>query len=142
MKKILLSLILAFFSVAVSAQTVAPGDAEKEKIAISAAMAWVKLIDGGKYNVSWTDAASYFKSKVTSDQWTKAVEGVRKPYGKLVARKLKSKALVRKMPGAPDGEYVIIQFETEFANKKGAIETVTPMLDKDKQWRVSGYYIN
>lgn len=26
-------------------------------------------------------------------------------------------------------------------NKKSAIETVTPMMDKDGKWRVSGYYI-
>ncbi|MEJ2473814.1 MAG: DUF4019 domain-containing protein [Desulfobacterales bacterium] len=26
-------------------------------------------------------------------------------------------------------------------NKTAAVETITPMLDKDGQWRVSGYYI-
>ena len=45
------------------------------------------------------------------------------------------------IPGAPDGEYVVIQFKTSFENKKSGIETVTPMLDKDGKWRVSGYYI-
>jgi ribosomal protein S17E len=39
------------------------------------------------------------------------------------------------------GEYVVIQFETSFENKKTAVETVTPMMDKDGIWRVSGYYI-
>jgi hypothetical protein len=28
-----------------------------------------------------------------------------------------------------------------FENKKAAIETVTPMHDKDGKWKVSGYYI-
>jgi hypothetical protein len=46
------------------------------------------------------------------------------------------------LPGAPDGEYVVIRFKTEFENKKEAYETVTPMKDKDGEWRVSGYYIN
>jgi hypothetical protein len=36
---------------------------------------------------------------------------------------------------------VVIQFKTESENKKSAIETVTPMLGKNKTWRVSGYYI-
>lgn len=45
------------------------------------------------------------------------------------------------LPGAPDGEYVVVQFETSFTNKKAAAETVTPMLENDGQWRVSGYYI-
>jgi hypothetical protein len=45
------------------------------------------------------------------------------------------------LAGAPDGEYVVIQYETSFENKKSSIETVTPMLDKDGKWRVSGYYV-
>jgi len=36
---------------------------------------------------------------------------------------------------------VVIRYDASFANKKSAIETVTPMLDKDGQWRVSGYFI-
>ena len=66
---------------------------------------------------------------------------VRTPLGKVVVRKLKSKKFTETMPGAPDGEYVVIQYETTFENKKSAVETVTPMLDKDGKWRVSGYYI-
>jgi hypothetical protein len=45
------------------------------------------------------------------------------------------------LPGAPDGQYVVIQFETSFENKHNAVETVTPMLEPNGQWRVSGYYI-
>ena len=33
------------------------------------------------------------------------------------------------------------QIKTNFKNKKSAIETVTPMLDNDGEWRASGYYI-
>lgn len=47
----------------------------------------------------------------------------------------------KKLPGAPDGEYVVIQYESSFEHKQSAVETVTPMLDKDGKWRVSGYYI-
>ena len=35
----------------------------------------------------------------------------------------------------------MIQYTTAFENKDSAVETVTPMLDKDKAWRVSGYYV-
>jgi hypothetical protein len=59
----------------------------------------------------------------------------------LISRKLKSKKYTTSLPGAPDGKYVVIQYETSFEHKKSAIETVTPMLDKDGKWRVSGYYI-
>jgi hypothetical protein len=36
---------------------------------------------------------------------------------------------------------VVIQFNTRFENKAAAIETVTPMHEKDGSWRVSGYFI-
>jgi len=36
---------------------------------------------------------------------------------------------------------VVIQFQTSYENKKSAVETVTPMVDPDGEWRVSGYYI-
>jgi hypothetical protein len=45
------------------------------------------------------------------------------------------------LPGAPDGEYVVIQYESQFESKKAAIETVTPRLEKDGSWKAAGYYI-
>ena len=69
------------------------------------------------------------------------MQAVRTPLGKLVSRKVKSASYKTSLPGAPDGEYVVIEFETSFLNKKTAVETVTPMMDNDGNWRVSGYYI-
>ena len=57
------------------------------------------------------------------------------------SRELQSKQYTTSLPGAPDGQYVVVQYKTSFANRKSATETVTPMFDKDKKWRVSGYYI-
>ncbi len=52
-----------------------------------------------------------------------------------------SKNYQTSLPGAPDGKYVVIQFKTSFENKKSATETITPMMDNDGKWRVSGYFI-
>ena len=112
-----------------------------EKGAITASGAWLSLVDEGNYAESWNQAAGLFKNAVTKEQWQSTVKAVRTPLGKVVVRKLKSKKFTETMPGAPDGEYVVIQYETTFENKKSAVETVTPMLDKDGKWRVSGYYI-
>ncbi len=112
-----------------------------EKAALTSSDAWLALVDRGKYSESWDQAAEYFRNAVTKDQWVASLKGVRTPLGKVVVRKLKSKKYTKTLPGAPDGEYVVIQYETQFEKKKPAIETVTPMLDKDGQWRVSGYYI-
>ena len=74
-------------------------------------------------------------------QFDPMVAAARKPLGKLVSRDLKSARYAASLPGAPDGEYVVIQFATSFENKKSAIETITPMRGADGKWRVSGYYI-
>ena len=113
----------------------------KESAAIAAAGAWLKLVDEGKYTDSWRQAAEYLKTAVKPDQWEKSMRAFRQPLGSIVSRTLKSKNYATSLPGAPDGEYVVIQYETSFKNKKSAIETITPMVDKDGMWRVSGYYI-
>ena len=98
-------------------------------------------MDRGDYAKSWENAAEYFRNAVTKQQWKLSLTAVRQPLREVVSRKLKSTQYATSLPGAPDGEYVVIQFETSFTNKKTSIETITPMLDKDGKWRVSGYYI-
>lgn len=112
-----------------------------EKAAVAASNAWLSLVDEGNYVESWNQAAGFFKNAVTKEQWQNSMKAFRVPLGKMVARKLKSKQYTKTLPGAPDGEYVVIQYETTFEKKQSAIETVTPMLDKNGKWRVSGYYI-
>jgi len=113
----------------------------KESSAVIAAEKWLNLVDEGEYDESWKEAAEYFRNAVMKEQWEQSLQAVRKPLGKLLSRQVKSTAYSTSLPGAPDGEYVVIQFETSFENKKSATETVTPMMDKDGAWRVSGYYI-
>ena len=117
------------------------GQSDNEKAAVANAEKWLGIVDSGKYGKSWKEAAEYFRNAVKQDQWEQAVQAVRKPLGKLVSRKVKTATYKTALPGAPDGQYVVIELETSFENKKSAIETVTPMMDKDGKWRVSGYYI-
>ena len=135
MYKALLLIVPLLFSSVCWAQT------EAETQATDAAKAWLKLIDEGKYDESWQQAAAFFRKSVGKGQWKKMVEGVREPLGAVQDRQLDSAKYMETLPGAPDGEYVIIQFKTKFANKDSAIETLTPMKDADGVWRVSGYFI-
>lgn len=112
-----------------------------EQAAIQSAQVWLDLVDGGSYAKSWEDTAAVFKSAVSQADWGKTAQAVRAPLGRMVSRKIKSQQYATFLPGAPNGEYVVIQYDTTFENKANAVETVTPMLDKDGQWKVSGYYI-
>jgi hypothetical protein len=107
----------------------------------TSAQSWLALTDAGKYAESWQEASAMFKASVSQAKWVEMVTPVRNPLGKVLSRKLKSATYTKTLPGAPDGEYVVIQYDTSFENKKEAVETITPMLDKDGKWRVSGYYI-
>jgi hypothetical protein len=110
-------------------------------VAIEPAQVWLREIDAGHSAQSWTNAAAVFQQAITSEKWVEAVQQVRKPLGPLVSRELKSAQELTSLPGAPDGRYIVMQFETSFANKNAAVETVTFVLEKDGQWRAAGYYI-
>ena len=130
---VLLSMILV--SVAFGA------DATQNKDALAAAENWLTVIDKGEYAKSWKEAAEYFKTAITEEEWVQSMQAVRKPLGKLISRKVKNLTPKTSLPNTPDGKYVVIQFETSFENRKSGIETVTPQLEKDGKWRVSGYHI-
>ena len=139
-KRILVLTLLAS-SLAVRARAADPAASPAEKAAEASTRAWLALVDDGKYGESWDAAATMFRSAVTKAGWESALEGVRKPLGKVLSRKLRGAKSMTDLPGAPPGEYVVIQYDTSFANRASATETVTPMKEKDGSWRVSGYYI-
>ena len=114
---------------------------QAETAAVAAAKAWLLLVDGEQYAESWEEAAQFFKGAVQKEQWIQAMQSGRKPFGKNISRELQSKRYRTALPGAPDGEYVVIQFKASFENKKSTVETITPMLDKDGHWRISGYFM-
>ena len=113
---------------------------DKEESARQAALAWLTLVDTKQYAQSWDATALLFRGQVNRADWVKAVAAARKPFGDLISRKLISATYATSLPGAPDGEYVVLQFATVFTNKAQAVETITPMLDEGR-WRVSGYFV-
>lgn len=141
-RSVIISLIcICFVSCGEKEKKITQEYTEKEKTAIGVSDAWLQLVDAGEYDKSWDEAAAYFKTAVPKEQWQNTIEAVRKPLGNVMTRSVKSAKYSTSLPGAPDGEYVVIQYEASFENKKSAIETVTPMKDNDGKWRVSGYYI-
>jgi hypothetical protein len=115
--------------------------ADTLETAQSAALAWLALVDAGNYAQSWSTAAAYFKNALPQSEWVSKVGAVRGPLGAVTSRREASSRATSSLPGAPDGEYVVIHFTTSFEHKAEATETVTPMKDPDGHWRVVGYYI-
>lgn len=112
-----------------------------EQAAMTAAEKWLALVDANDFGESWNQAASLFKSVVSLEHWNASLGAAQLPLGKFVSRKLKSQKYAEELPGAPDGEYVVIEYETSFEKKKNGTETITPMKDTDGEWRVAGYFV-
>ena len=91
---------------------------------------------------SWEQAASLFRSRVPRDRWVDTIRSARAPFGTVRHRSFSGAVYETRLPSAPDGKYVVIRYRTSFEDKEDAVETVTPMLDEDGVWRVSGYFIH
>jgi hypothetical protein len=131
----LVAIISTLALTAVSQNSSAKSGAEKT------GLQWLGMIDNGAFAGSYDSAAAMFKAAVTEQKWIHSLDAVRTPLGSLVSRKLRSATYATELPGAPDGEYVVMQFNSSFNLKKQAVETLTMALDKDGQWRASGYFI-
>jgi hypothetical protein len=72
--------------------------------------------------------------------WAKIVKPTRAPLGGAKSRTVASETTTTSLPGAPDGHYQIAKFNTEFAAKHAAVETVV-LAEEPGGWKVDGYFI-
>lgn len=133
--------VLALTLFSLTALPAPAADNPKTTAAIKAAENFLLLLDTGQYAQSWDAAASLFRQQVPKEAWVQQVSGLLSSVGMVKNRAITGAEYLTQLPGAPDGEYVVIQYRSSFANKEKATETITPMRDKDGQWRVSGYYL-
>ncbi len=108
---------------------------------VDQAQTWLATVDRNEYAKSWQDAAGFFKAAIPETQWVKQLRAFREPLGKAQLRKLRMAESARSLPGVPDGRYLVMQFESSFAGKESAWETLTFVQEKDGQWRAVGYRI-
>jgi Protein of unknown function (DUF4019) len=114
---------------------------DKTTVAERAARKWLKVVDAGNYSQSWDHTGALLKANIARDQWQELLLQNRRPLGALISRKLTSAEYTTQLPGAPDGEYVVLQYASSFEHKNSAIETLTPTLEKDGKWRVCLYVV-
>ncbi|HCG9714638.1 TPA: DUF4019 domain-containing protein [Vibrio parahaemolyticus] len=101
---------------------------------------WLSLIDNQHYGESWDSAGGLFRSQISKGEWVAAVSAIRAKVGNLESRRLTTTTSMKSLPNVPDGEYVVIQYQTIFSGKQST-ETLT--LSKSKTgWVAIGYFIN
>ena len=119
----------------------ATAQGEAEAAARDAAKAWLALLDNQEYDRTWKEAGSLLKAAVDQEKWSTKLAVTLGPMGKVKSRAVRSTEYSTTMPGAPDGDYVTVIFDTTFENKQVAVETVPMIKEDDGAWRVSGYWI-
>ncbi|MBC8126655.1 MAG: protein kinase [Gloeobacteraceae cyanobacterium ES-bin-144] len=120
--------------------SLSPGTSMEMEV-VSETQAWLLTVDRGEYPKSHELASAFFQKAISSEKWDEALKDVRKPLGDTKFRKLKSAVLYEKLPHVPDGHYLLMEFETEFAALKSTIETVTFSQESDGSWKAAGYLI-
>jgi hypothetical protein len=144
-RRIVLALVVALLAADGVALAQAP-----EEAAQAAADSWLRLVDAADYTGAWSRASSALKSATSQGEWSGAIAAARAPLGALGGRKARSRQRVDKSAAtraiggklytvAGDGKYVVVQYESAFANKSPAVENVLAVEDPDGTWRVAGY---
>jgi Protein of unknown function (DUF4019) len=72
---------------------------------LTAANAWVSLVDSKRSDDSWAAAGTLFKTQMPQARWASIIDPVRTPLGAVSARALMSVTKSNSLPGVPDGEY-------------------------------------
>jgi hypothetical protein len=124
-----------------SASVLTAKDDDQKRAAFAAAEKWLSLIDDGRYADSWENADTSFKASVPQNKWVQLVQPIRDPLGKIVSRRVHARTDRPTFPGAPDQEFIVIRFVSDFQNMNAADEVVTLSLARDGQWRTTGYWI-
>jgi hypothetical protein len=109
--------------------------------ATAAAETWLGHVDAGDYTGGWREASAYVQGAITEQAWIASLTRVRTPMRALLSRQFTQVQHTTSMPGALDGDYVVMQFDTHFANKQAAVETVTFLQEEPGTWKAAGYYI-
>jgi hypothetical protein len=108
----------------VTAATPAPDDRARQ---------WLVLVDDKNYAQSWSEAGKGFQNRQKVDAWAATAGGVRTPLGAVASRDLKSIDLSRP-------NIAVIRYDTVFAHKAAAVETVTLSFDNGS-WSVTDYSV-
>ncbi|MCF8106271.1 MAG: DUF4019 domain-containing protein [Desulfohalobiaceae bacterium] len=111
---------------------------EPPEAALSFVQDWLRIVDGGSYAASWHDLSPVLRQDLAQEQWIQELEDFRTPLGSLSQR---TRTSVTRASDHEIGEYVIVQYESTFANKGPVSEAISVIKGVGDRWRVLGYSI-
>ena len=112
----------------------------EEQAAERQALGFLGYLDHGRYADSYAYTGMLIRAQLDREAFAKQIEKTRAGVGALLSRELIDASYTTTVPGAPDGQYVVLHYAVSFANRQEAVETMILAFAKG-YWRVSGYYI-
>ena len=112
----------------------------EEEAAQRQALGFLGYLDHGRYADSYAYTGMLIRATNDRDSFALQIKKARAGTGALQSRSLIDASYATSVPGAPEGQYVLLHYDASFANRPEAVETLTLAFAKG-YWRVSGYYI-
>lgn len=129
--------LAAFPSCGGSSKEAGTPEQAENRAALEAVQTWLAALDSANYDVTWSQAATVFRtSNGSPGNWASAAGEMRGPLGAVVSRRLKESAPSH----LQDGASYAFAFETNFEAHPTATEEVTVVLESGF-WKVAGYLV-
>jgi hypothetical protein len=140
MKALLMAFALLFGG-GVLAQTSAGPSTPMTPTPDDRAKQWLTVIDDQNYADAYKQLGASARAKETEQAFAGRVGGVRAPLGAMSSRNLKDVKLTKTLPGMRDGQFAVVRYDSAFAHKAAAVESVT-LVSESSAWSVVTYSIN
>ena len=108
--------------------------------AISIAETFSATIDDKNYQAAYQSGSKLLHLTSTENQWISEIGRTREVLGTALQRKLKAVKSIATYPGLPDGEYMLVYFETKMEHKEKAAEVLL-VAQIDGAWKVCSYHL-
>ena len=115
-----------------TAMTPTPDDRAKQ---------WLTLVDDQNYADAYRQMGAVARDKINQEKFAAKIGGTRTPLGAMSSRTLKDVKLTKTLPAMRDGQYAMVRYDSAFAHKASAVESVT-LVSESGAWSVIGYFIN
>jgi len=102
---------------------------------------WLELIDAGQYTDGWDNTGEIFRDAISCADWEQKIQTVRDKVGAVQNRNESKSFSLKSVEGLPDGDYIVNEFKTVFADGGSLGERVTTVELTDGSAQVVGYYI-
>lgn len=109
--------------------------------ATQSAEIFLALVDAGDFEAAREEASELLRDRVDTAVWHRQIGVMRERVGALKSRTLDEVFRSSYAQDAPKGDYLTLEYRSDFAKTSQVLETVNLRREDNDRWRVAGYFI-